>query len=192
MNEQATAANTATNAAQRVKWAIDPAHSEVQFKVKHMMISTITGSFTQFEADIDVAGDDLATAQVEFRANVASISTHNSQRDAHLQGSDFFGGEAHPQVVFKLKRAEPVDRDGSWTLYGDLSMNGTTKEVKLDAEWGGVLKDPFGNTKAGVSIHGKISRKDWGLNWNAALETGGVMVSDEVRIACEVQLVKQG
>ena len=85
-----------------------------------------------------------------------------------------------------------MDKDGSWTLYGDLAMNGKSKEVKLDVEWGGVVKDPYGNTKAGVSVHGKISRKDWGLNWNTALETGGVLVSDEVRIACEVQLVKQG
>jgi polyisoprenoid-binding protein YceI len=191
MNTSATA-NAKAATTQRVKWTIDPAHSEIQFKVKHMMISTITGSFTKFDADIEVAGDDLSTAQVEFRAEVDSITTNNSQRDAHLKGSDFFGGAAHPQVVFKLKGAESVDQDGSWKLVGDLTMNGVTKEVKLDAEWGGVMKDPYGNTKAGVSVHGKISRKDWGLNWNAALESGGVLVSDEVRIACEAQLVKQG
>ena len=181
-----------TATAQLVKWTIDPAHSQVQFKVKHMMISTITGSFQKYDADIEVPGDDLSAAKVEFRADVDSITTNNEQRDGHLKSADFFGAADHPQVTFKMKRAEAVDKDGSWTLYGDLGMNGKTKEVKLDVEWGGVMKDPYGNTKAGVSIHGKINRKDWGLNWNTALEAGGVLVSDEVRIACEVQLVKQG
>jgi len=181
-----------TATAKRVKWTIDPAHSDIQFKVKHMMISTITGSFQEFGADIEVLGDDLSTAKVEFWADASSITTNNEQRDGHLKSADFFGTADHPKITFKMKRAESVDKDGSWTLYGDLAMNGKSKEVKLDVEWGGVMKDPYGNTKAGVSIHGKINRKDWGLNWNTALESGGVLVSDEVRIACEVQLVKQG
>lgn len=181
-----------TATAKRVKWTIDPAHSDIQFKVRHMMISTITGSFQEFGADIEVLGDDLSTAKVEFWADASSITTNNEQRDGHLKSADFFGTADHPKITFKMKRAESVDKDGSWTLYGDLAMNGKSKEVKLDVEWGGVMKDPYGNTKAGVSIHGKINRKDWGLNWNTALESGGVLVSDEVRIACEVQLVKQG
>ncbi len=192
MQTQETKAAMETTQEKLVKWSIDPVHSEIQFKVKHMMISTITGSFQKFDADIEVPGDDLSKAKVEFSADADSITTNNAQRDNHLKSADFFGAEKHPKVTFSANRAESVDRDGSWTLYGDLSMNGITKEVKLDVEWGGMMKDPYGNTKAGVSIHGKVNRKDWGLNWNTALEAGGVMVSDEVRIACEVQLVKQG
>ncbi len=175
-----------------IKWTVDPVHSEIQFKVKHMMISTVSGSFGKFDADITAVDDDLSKATIRFSADVDSISTGNEKRDQHLKGSDFFGGEKHPQIVFTSTGSKSVDRDGSWTLLGDLSMNGITRPVALDVEWGGVIKDPYGNTKAGVSIHGKVNRKDWGINWNAALEAGGMMLSDEVRIACEVQLVKQG
>lgn len=191
MKEQVQATAKAP-AATGVKWTIDPAHSEIQFKVKHMMISTVTGSFGTFGADIEVPGDDLSKAKIRFHADVESITTGNGQRDGHLKSTDFFSGEKHPQITFVSTGSKAVDGDGSWTLLGDLSMNGITKPVELDVEWGGVMKDPYGNTKAGVSIHGKVNRKDWGINWNAALEAGGVMVSDEVRIACEVQLVKQG
>ncbi len=191
MKEQVQATVNAP-AATGVKWTIDPAHSEIQFKVKHMMISTVTGSFGKFGADIEANGDDLSTAKIRFHADVESITTGNGQRDGHLKSTDFFSGEKHPQITFVSTGSKSVDRDGSWTLLGELSMNGITKPVQLDVEWGGVMKDPYGNTKAGVSIHGKVNRKDWGINWNAALEAGGVMVSDEVRIACEVQLVKQG
>ncbi len=192
MKDQAemTAAETANS--KRVKWTIDPAHSEIQFKVKHLMITTVTGSFQKFDADIEVAGDDLSTAKVEFSADINSITTNNEQRDAHLKTADFFNSEKNPKITFTATGAESVDHDGSWTLRGDLTMSGITKAVKLDVEWGGVIKDPYGNTKAGVSIHGKMNRKDWGINWNAALEAGGVMLSDEVRIACELELVKQG
>jgi polyisoprenoid-binding protein YceI len=192
MKDQAETATAETTAAKRVKWTIDPAHSEIQFKVKHLMITTVTGSFQKFGADIEAAGDDLNSAKVEFWADANSITTHNDQRDAHLRTADFFNSEANPKITFTATGTESVDHVGSWTLHGDLTMNGITKPVKLDAEWGGVTKDPYGNTKAGVSIHGKVNRRDWGINWNAALETGGMMVSDEVRIACEVQLVKQG
>ncbi|MEO8733905.1 MAG: YceI family protein [Flavobacteriales bacterium] len=192
MKDQADMTTSETANSKRVKWTIDPAHSEIQFKVKHLMITTVTGSFQKFDADIEVAGDDLSTAKVEFSADINSITTNNEQRDAHLKTADFFNSEKNSKLSFTATGADSVDRDGSWTLRGDLSMNGITKAVKLDVEWGGVIKDPYGNTKAGVSVHGKINRKDWGLNWNAALEAGGVMVSDEVRIACELELVKQG
>ncbi len=175
-----------------VKWTIDPVHSEIQFKVKHMMISTVTGSFGKFKADIEADGDDLSQARIRFQADVDSIVTGNADRDKHLHSADFFGGDSHPRITFTSTGSRSVDGDGSWTLPGDLTMNGITKPVTLDVEWGGVMKDPYGNTKAGVSIHGKVNRKDWGINWNAVLEAGGLMVSDEVRIACEVQLVKQG
>ena len=185
-------ATPAATAGTLTAWSIDPAHSEIQFKVKHLMITTVTGSFQEFEAEIAAPGDDLSKARVTFRADVASVTTGNEQRDAHLKSPDFFDIANYPQLVFTSKRAENVDNDGSWTLYGELTINGITKPITLSVEWGGVMKDPWGNTKAGVSIHGKLNRKDWNLNWNAALEAGGMLVSDEVRIACEVQLVKQG
>jgi polyisoprenoid-binding protein YceI len=191
-----TATNTATTGAAGtgtlVKWSIDPAHSEIQFKVKHLMITTVTGSFQKFEGEIEAPGDDLSKARVEFRAEAASVTTGSPDRDKHLKSPDFFDTANHPHIIFKSVRAEDVDHDGSWTLIGDLTINGITNPIKLDVEWGGVTKDPWGNTKAGVSIHGKLDRSKWKLNWNAALEAGGVLVSDEVRISCEVQLVKQG
>ena len=168
----APAVNTATTAP--VKWTIDPAHSEVQFKVKHLMITTVTGSFQKFDADIEAPGDDLSKARVTFRAEAASVTTGNEH------------------IVFTSTKVEDVDHDGSWTLHGDLTINGISNPVHLDVEFGGVMKDPWGNTKAGITINGKFDRKRWGLVWNAALEAGGMLVSDEVRIACEVQLVKQG
>ncbi|MBK6775315.1 MAG: YceI family protein [Flavobacteriales bacterium] len=186
----ATAANTASNTI--TKWTIDPAHSEIQFKVKHLMITTVTGSFQKFEAEITAPGDDLSKARVTFKAEAASVTTGSEQRDGHLKSADFFDTANHPHIIFTSTKAEDVDHDGSWTLHGDLSINGIVKPVKLDVEFGGVMKDPWGNTKAGITINGKIDRKQWGLVWNAALEAGGMLVSDEVRIACEVQLVQQG
>mgnify|MGYP001417920460 CR=1 FL=1 len=186
----ATAANTASNTI--TKWTIDPAHSEIQFKVKHLMITTVTGSFQKFEAEITAPGDDLSKARVTLKAEAASVTTGSEQRDGHLKSADFFDTANHPHIIFTSTKAEDVDHDGSWTLHGDLSINGIVKPVKLDVEFGGVMKDPWGNTKAGITINGKIDRKQWGLVWNAALEAGGMLVSDEVRIACEVQLVQQG
>ena len=174
------------------KWTIDPAHSEIQFKVKHLMITTVTGSFQRFGADIEAPGDDLSKAQVSFWAEVDSITTGNEQRDGHLRTAEFFDVANHPRITFESKGTKDVDHDGSWDLIGDLTINGHTKPVILGVEWGGVQKDPWGNTKAGVTISGKINRKEWHLNWNSALESGGVLVSDEVRIAIEAQMVKQG
>lgn len=174
------------------KWTIDPVHSEIQFKVKHLMITTVTGSFQKFGAEIDAPDDDLSKARISFWADVDSISTGNEQRDAHLRTAEFFDHAQHPRITFVSKGTKDVDHDGSWDLIGDLTINGHTKPIILGVEWGGVMKDPWGNTKAGVTISGKISRKEWHLNWNAALESGGVLVSDEVRISCEVQLTKQG
>lgn len=193
MSTASTAATAgATTSDKLVKWTVDPAHSEIQFKVKHLMITTVTGSFQKFDADIEAPGDDLSKARVVFRVDAASATTGNPDRDKHLNSPEFFDTANHPHIIFKSVRAEDVDHDGSWTLIGDLTINGITNPIKLDVEWGGVTKDPWGNTKAGVSINGKLERSKWKLNWNAALETGGVLVSDEVRISCEVQLVKQG
>ncbi|MEZ4758730.1 MAG: YceI family protein [Flavobacteriales bacterium] len=171
------------------KWAIDPAHSEVQFKVKHLMISTVTGSFKQFGAEAELESDDLTNAQVSFWADTASIFTNDEKRDAHLRSPDFFDSEQFPKLTFTSTRIE--GSGSSWKVTGDLTIKGVTKPVTLDVEWSGQAKDPWGNTKAGLNLSGKIDRKEWGLTWNAALETGGVLVSDEVRILCEVQLAHQ-
>ena len=172
------------------KWAIDPAHSEIQFKVKHMMITTVTGSFKEFKSEVETSGDDFTTAQISFEANTASIFTNAEQRDAHLRSADFFDSDNYPVLTFAGSGIEKID-DENYKLTGDLTIRGVTKPAELDVEVGGVGKDPWGNTKAGFSISGKINRKDWGLNWNAALEAGGVLVSDDVRIFCEVQYAKQ-
>lgn len=174
------------------KWTIDPAHSEIQFKVKHLMITSVTGSFQHFGADIEADADDLSHAKVHFWMEAASVTTGNEQRDKHLKSPDFFDTANHPRIEFTATRSENVDHDGSWELYGDLTINGISNPIKLDVEWGGVTRDPWGNTRAGVSVHGKLDRSKWNLKWNTALEGGGVLVSDEVRISCEVQLVKQG
>lgn len=181
-----------TATAVKTKWTIDPAHSEIHFKVKHLMITSVTGSFLEFGGDILAEGDDLSKAEIDFWMEAASVTTGSPDRDKHLKSPDFFDTVAHPRITFKKTGAQDVDHDGSWVLLGDLTINGISRPVKLDVEWGGVMRDPWGNTKAGVTINGRIDRKDWNLNWNSALEAGGVLVSDDVRISCEVQLVKQG
>jgi len=172
------------------KWAIDPSHSEIQFKVKHLMISTVTGSFKEFGAEAELEGEDLTNARVSFWANTASVFTNDEKRDAHLRSADFFDSEKFEKLSFKSTAIEGSGND--WKVTGDLTIKDVTKPVTLNVEWSGVAKDPWGNTKAGLNLRGKIDRKEFGLNWNAALEAGGVLVSDEVRILAEVQLAKQG
>jgi len=172
-------------------WVLDPTHSEVHFKIKHLMITNVTGSFDIFNVTAQTENEDFTKAKVSFTADVNSISTNNEQRDGHLKSDDFFNAEKYPQIKFVATKTENVDNDGSYELYGDLTIRDVTKNVKLSVEFGGVVKDPYGNTKAGFTINGKINRKDFGLTWNAATETGGVIVSDEVKIACEIQLIEQ-
>ncbi len=175
----------------KIKWVIDPAHTEISFKVKHLMISNVKGVFKEYEASIYTTGEDFMTAEIDFWINPASIDTGDEKRDAHLKSPDFLDVEKHKQISFVGNTYEKVDGDGSYTLYGDLTIRGIKKQIKLDVEFGGVMKDPWGNMKAGFTINGKINRKDWELNWNAALEAGGVLVGDEVKISCEVELLKQ-
>jgi polyisoprenoid-binding protein YceI len=179
-----------TATATTTKWAIDPSHSEIQFKVKHLMISTVTGSFKEFGADVELEGGDLNNAQVSFWANTASIFTNDEKRDGHLRSGDFFESEKFPKLSFKSTHIE--GSGNNWKVTGDLTIKDVTKPVTLNVEWSGQAKDPWGNTKAGLNLSGKIDRKEFGLTWNAALEAGGVLVSDEVRILAEVQLAKQG
>lgn len=174
----------------KTKWGIDPTHSEVSFKVKHLMITNVKGVFKQFDASIYTSGDNFMTSEIDLRINTESVDTGVADRDAHLKSADFFDVENFGDMHFVGSSFEKVD-DESYTLYGDLTIKDVTKQVKLDVEFGGVMKDPWGNEKAGYSINGKINRKDFGLTWNAALEAGGVLVSDDVKISCEVQLIKQ-
>lgn len=170
------------------KWVLDPTHSELTFKVKHLMISNVKGEFKNFTAEID--NEDFKNGTVRVNIDASSIFTNNTDRDNHLKSADFFDVENHPAMTFKSTNFTKVD-DDEYKLKGLLTIKGLSKEVFLDVEYGGTNKDPWGNTKAGFSFGGKINRKDWGLNWNAALETGGVLVSDEVKIGGEVQFVKQ-
>ncbi len=175
----------------KIKWGIDPVHSEIAFKVKHLMITNVKGEFKEFDASIYTTGEDFMTSEIDFWMNPASVDTGDAKRDEHMKSPDFFDVEKFKQISFTGNTYEKVDDDGSYILYGDMTIKGIKKQIKLDVEFGGVMKDPWGNEKAGFSINGKINRKDWGLNWNAALEAGGVLVSDEVSISCEVQLVRQ-
>ncbi|WP_316790711.1 YceI family protein [Pedobacter frigoris] len=171
------------------KWALDPTHSELQFKVKHLMITTVTGSLTAFNASLESEADDFENAKVSFEAETESIDTGNKDRDNHLKSGDFFDAEKYPAIKFT---STSLTQDGDdYILKGDLTIKDVTKPVKLNVEFGGIATDPWGNTKAGFTLAGKINRTDFGLTWNAALETGGVMVSEEVKIVGELQFVKQ-
>jgi polyisoprenoid-binding protein YceI len=175
----------------KVKWMIDPVHSQIGFRVKHLMITNVKGEFREFDASIYTTGDDFMTSEVDVWINPASITTGDEKRDSHLKSADFFDVENYRQINFKVNSCESVDNDGSYTIYGDLTIKGIKKQVKLNVEFGGIMKDPWGQEKAGFTVNAKINRKDWGLNWNASLEAGGVLVSEEVRIECEIQLVRQ-
>jgi polyisoprenoid-binding protein YceI len=176
---------------EKTKWTIDPAHSEIGFKVKHLMITNIKGGFKEFDASIYTTGDEFMTSDIDLWINPESIDTGDTKRDEHLKGSDFFDIENFKQISFIGNTYEKADGPGNFKVYGDLTIKAIKKQIRLDAEFGGVMKDPWGNEKAGITISGVINRKDWGLNWNAALEAGGVLVSDEVKINCEIQLTKQ-
>jgi len=172
-------------------WKLDPSHSEVQFKVKHLMITTVTGYFKTFDLEIlTESGDDFATAsKIDFTADINSIDTNNQQRDTHLKSADFFDAENHSQLRFIGMHYQANDGEG--TLEGDLTIRATTKPVTLKIEFGGIVVDPYGQTKAGFTVSGKISRREFGLTWNAVTEAGQVVVSDDIRIHCEIQVVKQ-
>jgi polyisoprenoid-binding protein YceI len=172
-------------------WAIDPTHSEVHFKIKHLMITNVTGSFNIFQASVATEDEDFSKAKVSFTADIDSIDTGEAQRDGHLKSADFFDAAKYPQIKFVATKAENVDNDGSYELYGDLTIKDVTKNIKLSVEFGGVVKDPYGNTKAGFTINGKINRKDFGLTWSAVTEAGGIVVSDEVKLISEIQLIEQ-
>ena len=165
------------------KWNLDTTHSEITFKVRHMMISNVKGTFNTFTAEVEAEDDTFKNAKVSATIQTDSIDTNNADRDTHLKSADFFNVEQNPTITFE---SDSLADD----VTGHLTINGVTKPVQLEVEFGGINQDPWGNTKAGFTFEGKIKRSDFGLNWNAALETGGVLVSDEVKIAGELQFVK--
>ena len=175
----------------KTKWGIDPAHSEIGFKIKYLMITYVRGPFNEFDASIYTTDEDFMTSEIDFWLDPASISTGDEKRDAHLKSAEFFDVENFKEINFIGDSYENVDRDGSYELYGTLTIKGIKKQIKLDVEFGGVMKDPWGNEKAGLTINGKINRKDWDLNWNTALESGGILVGEDVYISCDVLLTKQ-
>ncbi len=172
------------------KWVLDPTHSELGFKIKHLMISSVSGAFAKFNVQTETAAEDFSDATVEATVDVNSINTNNSQRDEHLRNADFFETEKHPNLIFKSTRVEKLD-DDSFNLYGNLTIKETTQPVKLSVEYNGIAKDPWGNVKAGFTVSGKLNRKDFGITYNAVMETGGVMLGEDVKIQGEIQLVKQ-
>lgn len=165
-------------------WKLDPAHSELTFKVKHMMISNMKGNFETFDAEIIAQDDTFKNAKTTATVQVDSVHTNNDDRDKHLKGADFFDVEKFPTITFESDSLTDE-------VNGNLTIMGVSKPVKLNVDFGGINTDPWGQIKAGFSFETKISRKDFGLVWNAALETGGVMVSDEVKIIGELQFIKQ-
>lgn len=172
------------------QWQLDPTHSQVQFKIKHLMISKVTGEFKKFAATVTTEDDDFSTAKIQFNADISSISTSNEQRDAHLRGADFFEADAHPELHFESKRVEKIDEE-NYKLYGDLTIRGITKKIILDVVYSGIIQDPWGNTRVGFEVSGKINRKDFGISFGMVSETGGVLLGYDVEIHAETQFVKE-
>jgi polyisoprenoid-binding protein YceI len=185
-----TAAATTPTGTQTTTWTIDPAHTHAGFAVRHLMISTVRGRFTEVTGT--VVSDDPTTGKgtVDISINVGSVDTREPQRDAHLRSADFFHADNHPTITFHSTRTEPGS-DGTFRLIGDLTIRGTTHEVAFDVTPQGLVKDPWGGQRAGFSATAKIKRSDYGLTWNILLETGGVTVGDDVKIEIEAELVKQ-
>ena len=174
----------------KTKWSLDPTHSELQFKIKHLMISNVSGALKNFQAEVETEGEDFSSARINLIAQMDSISTNNEQRDTHLRNSDFFEVEKYPELKFKSTKVEKADSD-TFVVYGELTMKGVTKRIKLNAEFNGIVKDPWGNERAAFTVTGKINRTDWGMNFNSVMETGGVMLGEEVKINSELEFLKQ-
>lgn len=168
----------------KTKWNIDTAHSEISFKVKHMMISTVTGHFQDFDASVETDNDNFINADFNFTAKIDSINTKNTDRDAHLKSDDFFNAETYPEMTFNSKSF-----DGN-TLIGDLTIRDITKEVSLDVDFNGIAVDPYGQTKAGFEVAGSINRKDFNLTWSAVTEAGSIVVSDTIKLIVDLQFIK--
>jgi polyisoprenoid-binding protein YceI len=172
-----------------VKWILDPSHSQVQFKVRHL-VSQVSGYFDEFTTRVETEGDDFTTAKIDFTANANSINTNNDLRDQHLKGKDFLYTEKYPKIIFKGEKLKKKE-DGNFLLHGVLTIRDVSRPVVLNVEYGGQEKDPWGNYRAGFIVQGKINRKDFGINFNMVTEAGGILVGDEVAIECNVEFIKQ-
>ena len=173
----------------KTKWAVDPTHSSVEFSIRHMMFTNVKGAFQTYDATIEADPNDLTTANISFSVDLASVDTKNQDRDNHLRSADFFDVENKPKMTFTSTKVEKKD-EGEYAVTGDLSLNGVTKPETFDVTFEGQGKDPWGNEKAGFSAEGTLNRSDYGLTWNAALETGGVLVGDKVKVSLEIQAAK--
>jgi polyisoprenoid-binding protein YceI len=172
------------------KWSIDQSHSNITFKVRHLMISHVTGTFKTYDASIYTTDKDFTTAVIDVWIDAASVETGDETRDEHLKGADFFDALSHKQISFTSSTIGKSNNKGTHELWGELTMKGITKNVKLDVQFNGLANDPFGNEKAGFTVTGVINRSDWGLVWNTAIETGGFVVGDEINILCEIELTR--
>ena len=172
------------------KWTIDTAHSEIGFKIKHLVISTVSGKFTSFEGKLDGKPEDFTNAKISFTSDIDSIHTGNEQRDGHLKSADFFDATRYPRLTFVSTKIEHKN-DNEYKVTGDLTLKNVTKPITLNVEFGGIQNNLYGQTIAGFEITGKINRHDFGLTWSAVTEAGGVVVSDEVKLVINVELVKE-
>ncbi|CAM3846494.1 YceI family protein [Cohnella lubricantis] len=170
-------------------WAVDVSHSAIDFSVKHMMIAKVKGSFHSFEAQIAADPEDLTTADIAVQIDLSSIDTRNGDRDGHLKSADFFDVENHPKLLFTATKIVSKG-DGEYAVTGDVTLHGVTRPETFDVSFEGIGKDPWGNEKVGFSATGSIKRSDYGLTYNAALETGGVLIGDEVKISIEIEAAK--
>jgi polyisoprenoid-binding protein YceI len=181
---------TATNAATRTTWTIDASHSTVEFVAKHMMITTVKGRFADVSGTIVADEANIADSSVEVTMQAESLDTRTGERDAHLRSPDFLDVDRYPTITFRSTSVRGTKE--KFQVTGDLTIRDVTKPITLDVEFGGEGKDPWGGTRASFSAHGKFDRRDYGLTWNVALETGGILVSNEVKINIEAQAVRQG
>ena len=176
--------------AEKTKWSIDPSHSNISFKIKHLKIAYVKGAFKKYDSVIETSGKDFMTAKIDVTIYPSSIDTGDLKRDGHLISIDFFDVNEHPEIKFISKKIS--GKNGSFELWGDLTIKNITKQIKLNIDFGGIMKDPdSGNEKAGFTVAGKIDRTQWGLKWNSALDRGGMVLSDDVLINCEIELTNE-
>jgi len=174
----------------RTSWTFDPAHTQVEFSVKHMMVTTVRGHFADVSGRILGEIDDPTNAQVDVTIQAASIETRNQDRETHLKSADFLDVEKYPTITFKSKQIQQVSKN-HFHVYGDLTIKGVTKEVELDAAINGVGKSPWGQEVVGITAETVLTRQDYGLTWNVALESGGVLVGNTVKVSAEIEAIKQ-
>jgi polyisoprenoid-binding protein YceI len=175
---------------EKSNWTIDPTHSEIGFKVKHMMFTNVSGKFNAFDASIENEDNNFETSKINFSASINSVDTNNPDRDTHLRSADFFDADNFPKLSFVSTNIKKIN-EGEYQISGNLTIKDVAKNITLETEYSGLMTDPWGNTKIGLSITGKINRKEFGLTWNTALEAGGVLVGEEIKLVSEIQLIKQ-